>query len=105
VVEKKPEIKSRGGSNVQGFDGISITLTFLLLLFTTTSAYAQTYLFQVQSLDVNVYANTDGTSSIDYQIVFKTVQMPILLTMLTLAYPMIRTHFRTLALKLTAPVF
>ncbi|GAP23026.1 hypothetical protein [Leptolinea tardivitalis] len=53
------------------FRWLSITLTFLLLLFTTTSAYAQTYLFQVQSLDVNVYANTDGTSSIDYQIVFK----------------------------------
>jgi hypothetical protein len=37
---------------------------------TATSAYAQTYLFQVDSLDVGVYANTNGTSSIDYNIIF-----------------------------------
>jgi hypothetical protein len=50
-------------------------LTCLLLALTTTSAYAQTYYFQVDSLDVAVYANTDGTSTIDYQIVFtNTVQ-------------------------------
>jgi hypothetical protein len=50
-------------------------LTCLLLALTTTSAYAQTYYFQVDNLDVAVYANTDGTSTIDYQIVFtNTVQ-------------------------------
>jgi hypothetical protein len=52
------------------FRWLSITLTFALLALTATSAYAQTYLFQVDSLDVSVYGNTDGTSSIDYQIVF-----------------------------------
>jgi hypothetical protein len=52
------------------FRWLSITLACLLLSLTATSAYAQTYLFQVDSLDVGVYANTDGTSSIDYQIIF-----------------------------------
>ncbi|BCY18966.1 hypothetical protein hrd7_28150 [Leptolinea sp. HRD-7] len=52
------------------FRWLSITIACFLLALTTTNAYAQTYLFQVDSLDVSVYANTDGTSSIDYQFVF-----------------------------------
>lgn len=52
------------------FRWLSLTLTFFLLLATVNNAYAQTYRFQVDSLDVSVYANTDGTSSIDYQIQF-----------------------------------
>ncbi len=52
------------------FRWLSITIAFLILALTTSNAYAQTYLFQVDSLDVSVYANTDGTSSIDYQFVF-----------------------------------
>ncbi len=52
------------------FRWLSITFTLLLLTLTATSAYAQTYLFQVDSVDVSVYGNTDGTSSIEYQIQF-----------------------------------
>ncbi len=52
------------------FRWLSITLTLFLLALTATSAYAQTYLFQVDRLDVKVYGNVDGTSSIDYQIQF-----------------------------------
>ncbi len=52
------------------FRWLSITLSLFILALTTTSAYAQTYLFQVDSMDVKVYANTDGTSTIDYTIQF-----------------------------------
>lgn len=52
------------------FRWLSITLALLLLTLTVTSAYAQTYLFQVDSVGVSVYGNSDGTSSIDYTIKF-----------------------------------
>ncbi len=52
------------------FRWLSVTLTLFILALTTTSAYAQTYLFQVNSMDVKVYANEDGTSTIDYIIQF-----------------------------------
>jgi len=52
------------------FRWLSITLSLFILLVTVTSAYAQTYLFQVNQMNVSVYGNSDGTSSIDYQIQF-----------------------------------
>jgi hypothetical protein len=52
------------------FRWLSVTFTVLILMITATSAYAQTYLFQVDKVDVKVYGNSDGTSSIDYQIQF-----------------------------------
>jgi hypothetical protein len=52
------------------FRWLSVTFTLLVLMITATSAYAQTYLFQVDKVDVKVYGNSDGTSSIDYQIQF-----------------------------------
>jgi hypothetical protein len=52
------------------FRWLSITLSLFILMVTATSAYAQTYLFQVDRMDVSVYGNSDGTSSIDYQIQF-----------------------------------
>lgn len=52
------------------FRWLSVTLTLFILALTATSAYAQTYLFQVDSMDVKVFANEDGTSTIDYTIQF-----------------------------------
>lgn len=52
------------------FRWLSVTFTLFILMITATSAYAQTYLFQVDNVDVKVYGNSDGTSSIDYQIQF-----------------------------------
>ncbi|MEI8131867.1 MAG: hypothetical protein WCG34_05500 [Leptolinea sp.] len=52
------------------FRWLSITLSLFILMSTATSAFAQTYLFQVDRVDVSVYGNPDGTSSIDYQIQF-----------------------------------
>jgi hypothetical protein len=52
------------------FRWLSVTFTLFILMITATSAYAQTYLFQVDKVDVKVYGNSDGTSSIDYQIQF-----------------------------------
>jgi hypothetical protein len=52
------------------FRWLSVTLSIILLLLSTTSAYAQTYRFQVDSVDVSVYGNSDGTSTVDYQIQF-----------------------------------
>ncbi|NMB56099.1 MAG: hypothetical protein GYA15_15520, partial [Leptolinea sp.] len=52
------------------FRWLSVTLSMFLLLLCTTSAYAQTYRFQVDTVDVTVYGNSDGTSTVDYQIQF-----------------------------------
>ena len=50
---------------------LRITLLLLVLvLFTTSSALAQTYLFQLSELHVNVFINQDGTASIDYAFTF-----------------------------------
>ncbi len=51
----------------------TLRITFLLLvlvIFTASSAQAQTYLFQLSELHVNVYINEDGTASIDYAFTF-----------------------------------
>ena len=45
-------------------------LLIVLVLFTASSAQAQTYLFQLSELQVNVYINQDGTASIDYAFTF-----------------------------------
>lgn len=52
------------------FRWLSATLTLFILMVTATSTYAQTYLFQVDKVDVKVFGNSEGTSSIDYQIQF-----------------------------------
>jgi hypothetical protein len=39
-------------------------------MISATTAYAQTYLFQVEKMDVSVYGNPDGTASIEYIIQF-----------------------------------
>ena len=50
---------------------LRITLLLLLLvIFTASSAQAQTYLFNLSELHVNVYLNQDGTASIDYAFTF-----------------------------------
>jgi hypothetical protein len=51
----------------------TLRITFLLLilvLFTASSAQAQTYLFQLSDMQVNVYVNQDGTAAIDYRFTF-----------------------------------
>jgi len=45
-------------------------LALFLLIFTAGIAQAQTYLFQLNKLDVNVFVNQDGTASIDYLFTF-----------------------------------
>ena len=45
-------------------------LLFVLVLFTASSAQAQTYLFQMSELQVNVFVNQDGTAAIDYLFTF-----------------------------------
>jgi hypothetical protein len=52
------------------FRWLSVTFSLFLLMITATSAYAQTYLFQVDLMDVSVYGNSDGTSSIEYKVQF-----------------------------------
>jgi hypothetical protein len=50
-----------------------LRITFLLLLlvlFTASSAQAQTYLFRESDLHVNLFINQDGTASIDYVFTF-----------------------------------
>lgn len=50
---------------------LRITLLLLILLiFTASSAQAQTYLFQLSELQVNVFVNQDGTATIDYVFTF-----------------------------------
>ena len=52
------------------FSKVLILLTLLLLLALPGSALAQTYYFSLDEMTVNVYWNEDGTSSIDYVMVF-----------------------------------
>lgn len=53
------------------FRRLSLVFTFaLLLLLLPTNALAQTYLFSMDELHVDVYINGDGTVSLRYQFVF-----------------------------------
>lgn len=47
-----------------------IALVAFLLLFPPNIAFAQTYSFSVDKMDVHIYWNDDGTISIDYVLVF-----------------------------------
>jgi len=47
-----------------------LLITFALLFISTIFVSAQTYSFELQNLDVHVFWNDDGTSSIDYVFVF-----------------------------------
>ena len=49
---------------------ISLILISLLLIFHGTGS-AQSYLFQLEQLEVNIYVNDDGSASIDYRFKFK----------------------------------
>jgi hypothetical protein len=48
----------------------SLILIVLLLGVTFSTVFAQTYRFQVQRADVNLYVNTDGSVSIEYTLDF-----------------------------------
>jgi hypothetical protein len=50
---------------------IPILLVFTLLLLLTSPARAQSYSFQVPELTIDVYWNSDGTISLDYNFIFK----------------------------------
>ncbi len=49
---------------------ISISILLLLLVSTTTSAFAQTYLFSLDEQVVHVFWNEDGTLAVDYNFTF-----------------------------------
>src|SRR4030042_4689486 len=55
---------------------ILLLVLLLLMLVLPGSAYAQTYLFSVDAVSVNVFWNEDGTSSIDYVFIFTNNPMP-----------------------------
>lgn len=49
---------------------LTIALVFILAFDVTTSAFAQSYSFSLDREVVNVYLNSDGTMSLDYQFTF-----------------------------------
>ena len=49
---------------------LTIALVFILAFNVTTSAFAQSYSFSLDREVVNVYLNSDGTMSLDYQFTF-----------------------------------
>jgi hypothetical protein len=49
---------------------LTIALVFILAFSITTSAFAQSYSFSLDREVVNVYWNSDGTLSLDYQFTF-----------------------------------
>src|SRR5215211_6759216 len=49
---------------------LAIALVFILALNITTSASAQSYSFSLDREVVNVYLNSDGSMSLDYQLTF-----------------------------------
>lgn len=49
---------------------LTIALVFILAFSITTSAFAQSYSFSLDREAVNVYLNSDGTMSLDYQFTF-----------------------------------
>src|SRR3990172_2139132 len=49
---------------------VTIALVFIFAFSVTTSAFAQDYFFSLDKEVANVYWNSDGTMSLDYQFTF-----------------------------------
>jgi hypothetical protein len=75
---------------------LAIALVFILALNITTSASAQSYSFSLDREVVNVYLNSDGSVSLDYQLTFSNQAGAHVIDFIDVGLPNINYRYNTI---------